>query len=270
MPFIRLDHLMYFVPLLLPSRSGDFKTNDMKGWVQQSLGAWTSTPGPPPPLPTSPLPDQSVLAGHVFLVDRPGATQASVAMAELGVEGMHPDECALDVLGGLLNSFGGRLFDDIRSREGLVYSVNAGWTSAPPDHPGLFMASAETAHPAELLKALQGALQDASSTSPSLEDVLRARDESLNSFVFGFSSVPAQLRRAVTFDLLGIPEDYVFRYQEQLVKVTPKDVERAAGRHLHPEKQVIVVVGDARVLRPALEAALGRPVEMLSVDERRE
>lgn len=38
-------------------------------------------------------------------------------MGEVGVSANDPDMAALDVLGDILNSFGGRLFDRIRSRE---------------------------------------------------------------------------------------------------------------------------------------------------------
>ena len=46
-----------------------------------------------------------------------GAGQAVVTMGEVGVTASDPDMAALDVLGDVLNSFGGRLFDRIRSRE---------------------------------------------------------------------------------------------------------------------------------------------------------
>lgn len=53
----------------------------------------------------------------MYLVDRPGLTQASVAMGEVGISLTDPDHYALDVLNDILNSFGGKLFDQIRSRE---------------------------------------------------------------------------------------------------------------------------------------------------------
>ena len=53
----------------------------------------------------------------MFLIDRPGLTQATVALGEVGVTLMDPDHYALDVLNDILNSFGGKLFDEIRSRE---------------------------------------------------------------------------------------------------------------------------------------------------------
>ena len=40
-----------------------------------------------------------------------------MGMGELGISLGDPDDWALDVLGNILNSFGGRLFDRIRSRE---------------------------------------------------------------------------------------------------------------------------------------------------------
>ena len=53
----------------------------------------------------------------MLLVDRPGLSQASVAMGEPGVGLADPDAAALDVLTCVLNNFGGRLFNQIRSRE---------------------------------------------------------------------------------------------------------------------------------------------------------
>ena len=44
-------------------------------------------------------------------------TQASIATGEVGINILDPDACALDVLGDIFNGFGGRLFDELRSRE---------------------------------------------------------------------------------------------------------------------------------------------------------
>ena len=54
---------------------------------------------------------------QVLLVDRPGLRQASVALGEAGVSLRDPDAAPLDVLTSVLNNFGGRLFNQIRSRE---------------------------------------------------------------------------------------------------------------------------------------------------------
>ena len=187
--------------------------------------------------------------------------------------------------------FGGRLFNQIRSREGLAYSVSGGWSATPIDHPGLFIATAETAQPAALLAALRGALEEAVVAPPPAQELQRAKQvgrgalevqsgqrgqasqgpgrlppssapacpldsppllppplaltgtqESLESFVFNFSSRPAQLYRALTFDLLGIPQDYLFRWAAECVrlfaffcrsKTGPSAQCRSTARHRH-------------------------------------
>lgn len=53
----------------------------------------------------------------MFLVDRGGQAQASIAVGEVGIELLDPDSFALDVLGDIMNGFGGRLFDELRSKE---------------------------------------------------------------------------------------------------------------------------------------------------------
>ena len=53
----------------------------------------------------------------MLLVDRPGLKQSTVALGEPGVGLKDPDAPALDVLTSVLNNFGGRLFNQIRSRE---------------------------------------------------------------------------------------------------------------------------------------------------------
>jgi zinc protease len=252
---------------------GDFDAAAARSLIESSaLGAWAPPAGaspfalprvPPPPPPGS----AAAGAGRVLLVDRPGLTQAALAAGELGVAMGDPDEEALDVLGSLLNGFSGRLFNEIRSREGLAYSVSAGWPSAPAGHEGLFLAAAETARPAELLAALRAALQAAAAEPPTAEELARAKEEALNSFVFGFASKPAQLQRAAAYELLGISPDRPFRYRDRLQAVTPVQVQAAAARRLHPAAQVTVVVGDAKTVAPALEAALGVKVERLELQD---
>ena len=59
-------------------------------------------------------------AGKLYFVDRPGQTQANIALGEVGIDMLDPDAFALDVLGDIMNGFGGRLFDELRSREVLL------------------------------------------------------------------------------------------------------------------------------------------------------
>lgn len=94
----------------------------------------------------------------------------------------------------------------VRSRDGLAYSVSGGWVSTPVDYPGLFVASGETADAAKFLTTVRAVLHDATVSAPTEEEVARAKATTLNSFVFNFSSSAAQLQRIISYDLLGVPQ----------------------------------------------------------------
>jgi predicted Zn-dependent peptidase len=59
--------------------------------------------------------DKNLATGHTL--------QASVYAGEPGISLSDPDCYALDVLASTLNGFGGTLFDELRTRQGLAYSV---------------------------------------------------------------------------------------------------------------------------------------------------
>lgn len=236
---------------------GDFSSPEMMRLVEQAFGSWAPAegqPAEPPVAPRAQLPAQDGVEGRVYLVDRPGLTQASVVSVEPGIQLSDPDAYPLDVLGSIFNSFGGRLFDTLRSREGLAYSVSGGWDS-PLDHAGLFIAGGQTSAPGDFLKSLRTLLASAAAEAPPVSDLDTAKQETLNSFVFNFASPASQLQRILAYDLLGLPQDYLFRYKRGVEAVDTDAVLRAAAAHLHPERQTVVVTGDGARARANLEAA---------------
>eukprot|EP00891_Asterochloris_glomerata_P007133 jgi/Astpho2/7133/e_gw1.00111.7.1_t len=245
--------------------SGDFDKREMKTLIEQRFGRWQPAPGQPaqpPAIPNTPL---RPAADTVYLVHRPGQTQASIATGEVGINILDPDACALDVLGDIFNGFGGRLFDELRSREGLAYSVSGGWSTTPADHVGLFTAGGETAKPAEFLVALQKVLQAAREEAPPSTALATAKAQTMNSFVFNFASSGAQLQRRLIYTLLGVPKDFLFQYRAGIEAVTTEDVLAAAQRHLHPDQQIIVMAADKQIAEPALRQK-GWQVQLLDVD----
>lgn len=150
------------------------------------------------------------------------------------------------------------LFNSVRSQAGLAYTVNANW-DAPITHPGLFLAYAETAKPAETIANMQRVFNDILAQPIPEERIERKKQERLNSFVFTYASKAAQLQRKVLYDLVGLPKDYLQQYQQGIQGVTAAGVHAAAQRHLHPDQQTIVVVADADRVRPGLQK-LGLPI----------
>jgi hypothetical protein len=64
--------------------------------------------------------------------------------------------------------------------------------------------------------------------------------------VFSFSS-PAQItNRQMSLEYYGLPSDFLERFRANAERVTARDLQRVAKRHLAPERLIILAVGDDR------------------------
>jgi len=250
---------------------GDFDAPGMKQLLCDTFRDWKPSPVQPKDAPVLPSLEDSALAeeasssaaGRIFLVDKPGEQEASVLLAEPGISLGDPDEPALDVLDDILNGFGGRLFNKVRSKYGLTYSVYGGW-EAPPQYRGLFTAGGNTEAPAALISAIREVLNEVlDSSPPTEEEVSISKTSASNSFVFNFASKKQQLSRVLVYHVLGLPPDYLIQYQRALYNVALEDVIAAAKRHLHPERQTVVVVGDAAKIEGPLRRLSGSNLQRL-------
>ena len=226
---------------------GDFKSQEMAKLLRKHFEEWTVESTNKVTFPNPGIPDQRGVQGNVYVIQQDGLTQSTVAVGEPGIQFGDPDEIELGIFSQMINSFGGSLFDEIRSKSGLAYTVSAGIGSTPVDHVGLFIASAETDKPVDLLEKLFKSLDNGTKTIPSKEELRRAQEETLNSFVFSVSSLENQLRRSVIFETFGIDEDYLYTYMDKVRNTTPERVQQAVQRHIHPKTMTTVIIcGDSR------------------------
>ncbi|AFY32122.1 pitrilysin family protein [Calothrix sp. PCC 7507] len=241
----------YFYPNnLILGIVGDFEPKKMRSLIQAKLGDWKSSPK----ITKSPLPAVSpAKAGGVFFVNQPQLTQSSVLIGHLGGKFDNPDYAALDVLNGVFNGFGGRLFNEVRSRQGLAYSVYGYW-SPRFDYPGLFIAGGQTRSDAtvQFVKALQTEIKRIQAQPVTAKELALAKESTLNSFVFNFQDPSQTLSRLMRYEYYGYPADFLFRYQKAVAATTAADVQRVAKQYLKPENLVTLVVGNQTTIQPPL------------------
>lgn len=229
---------------------GDFKTAEMKALIEKRFGAWTvSTPAPNLVIPTV---KQQYNRG-VFLVDQPQLTQSNILLGQLGGQFDSPDYPALSVLSGVFNGFGGRLFNNLRSRQGLAYTVYGVW-SASYDFPGLFVAGGQTRSEKTVpfVKSLLQEVERVRTTPIEAKELAYAKDSILNAFVFNFENPVQTLARLLNYEFFGYPADFIFKYQEGVQNTTIQDVQRVAQKYLQPDKISTLVVGSEKQIQPSL------------------
>lgn len=235
---------------------GDFDSKAVRSLIEAKFGDWQPTPNPVGRELMKTLPQVTqAKSGGVFLVDQPQLSQSNVQMGHLGGRLDNPDNAALTIMNEVLNGLGGRLVNEVRSRQGLAYSVYAVW-SPQFDYPGVFIAGGQTRSDATvpLIQATTAELEKIR-TSPITEaELARAKDSVLNAFIFNFATPFQTLSRLMRYDYYGYPQDFIFQYQKQLEATTVADVQRVAQTYLKPENLVTLVVGNAAAINPPLSS----------------
>ena len=241
---------------------GDFEPNTMKSLIENTLGKWQpNTPEPEINIPSA----QQKQGQGVFFVNQPQLNQSNFLLWHLGGKFDSPDYPALSVVNGLLNGFGGRLFNDLRSRKGLAYTVYGFW-SAGYDYPGVFIAGGQTASQTtvKFITSLLDEIKRVQTTAISSDELDYAKESILNSFVFKFENPSQTLSRLTTYEYYGYPQDFIFEYQKGVKATTIEDVQRVAQEYLKPENIVTLVVGNEEEINPPL-SQLGQTVKSIDV-----
>ncbi|MFM2062160.1 MAG: hypothetical protein RLZZ507_1830 [Cyanobacteriota bacterium] len=241
---------------------GDFNPQKMRSLIQTKLGDWK----PNPKIAKTQLPEVSPAnLGGVFFVNQPQLTQSNILMGHLGGKFDSPDYAALDVMNGVLNGFGGRLFNEVRSRQGLAYSVYGSW-SPRFDYPGMFIAGGQTRSDAtvQFVNALQTEIKRIQNQPVTAKELNYAKESTLNSFVFNFQDPSQTLSRLMRYEYYGYPADFLFRYQKAVTATTTADVQKVAKKYLKPENLVTLVVGNQTAIKPPLTqlAATVTPIDV--------
>ncbi len=234
--------------------AGDFDASAMEAKLRQAFGSLPKGPAVAKPEETFAGPKPGL-----YLVDKKDVDQSNIEIVGLGIKRDDPDFYTLSVMNEIFGGgFGSRLFQDVRTKLGLAYSVGGGFGSSF-DHPAMFRVVASTksasteAATAEMLKDA-GELK----TEPFTEDELKlAKDQVLNGFIFNYDTPDKVLSAAARLLFYGYPADYLERYRAGVEKVTVADLERVAKTRVDVGKLAVLIVGN--------QADFGDPLSKLNL-----
>jgi zinc protease len=242
--------------------AGDFRSADALAAVRAAFGDWPRGPAAAAPAPAGP--EAFTFRGEpnpgLFVIDKSDMSQSEVIMGHLGVVKSDPDYCALQVLNEVLSgSFASRLMAHVRTEKGLAYAVDGG-IGSEWDHPGLATLglSTKVSSTADGVAALLAEARGLIADPPSDEEVARAKQSILASFVFHSDSPAKVLSQHLSFELYGYPLDWLERYRAGVEAVTADGVRQAAARHLHADQFTVLVLGPAESTDRSL-APFGKP-----------
>ncbi|MBI2265804.1 MAG: insulinase family protein [Armatimonadetes bacterium] len=220
---------------------GDITLQEAEKGLEQFFGDWPKQEAKPQVLPEEVLPSQTI----VKKINKE-VTQATVFLGHEGIRRDNPDYYAIVVMNYILGGggFASRLMDNIRETKGLVYDVSSSFVASK--HAGAFQVVLQTKNESanlaisEVLKEIRQ-IQDKEVAPQELQD---AKAYLTGSFPLRLDTNSKIATLLNTIEFYGLGWNYLEEYPNRIRQVTAKDVLRVAKKYLHPDRHVLVVVGD--------------------------
>jgi zinc protease len=226
--------------------------------LNRRFNAWPRTGRVVPAYDYAP---KNPVKGNVFFVHKE-FTQSRFTVGRLGLDQHNPDHFAVELADYILGGSGpSRLFNEIRSRQGLAYMV--GSFSLERRGTGLVGAVCQTKAESTAL-ALAGVREQMNKMAAGPirdEEVSLAKDAILNSFVFRVNSRANVVEQEAGYEFEGFPAGYLAAYPSHVNAVNKEEIQRVAKKYYAPDGLTILVVGDRAKLGDGLKK-FGEVVEI--------
>ena len=240
--------------------TGDFKRDEMLALLRATFGDWQKGE-----VPELNIADAREAGGPsiVRFVNK-DTSQTHLRIGHLTIREDDPDYVPLaianDILGG--SSFRSRLFNDVRTKRGLAYSVGSRLSVGMHDQ-GVWLMRAETKLPStqEVISRFVANMVRMRTELVTDEELAEAKQAYVNSFVFSFASPAAVVGRFVELEYDGLPKDFLQQLRARVIALSKEDILRAAQKHFRPNRLTIVAVGPGEAL-PKLLSGFGEVKEI--------
>ncbi|HEX4348368.1 MAG TPA: pitrilysin family protein [Vicinamibacterales bacterium] len=227
-------------------------------WRAAAVAASTHVALPAPPARAS---------RGVYIVDKPGAAQSQIRIGMVGVPRSTPDYFPVQVMNMVLGgSFDSRLNMNLREKHGYTYGAQSQFDMRVSAGPFTATAGVQTDKTAEALKEFFNEL-NAILEPVSADELTRAKNNITLRFPERFETTTDVSDRLEQLLVYQLPDDYFSSYVRKTQAVTAADAQRVAKAHLSPAQMAVVVVGDQKVIEPAIEGLNLGPITHLTLDE---
>jgi predicted Zn-dependent peptidase len=240
---LKAAHEHYFFPKnVILAAAGDFNKNDLKGKINKIAAAWKNTKIDFPEFSKT----FPAVEPGVYFIQKP-INQGYISIGHLGIEDTNPDYYAVQVMNFILGggSFTSRITTKVRSDEGLSYNQGSRFTYTW-GFPGTFSGYVQTksATVGYAISLILKEFERIRKEPVSDDEMETAINYYLESFSDNFQSPQTTMTNFVTLEMEGKPMDYYKTYRDKIKSVTKDKVVEVANKYIHPDKMVIMIVGD--------------------------
>jgi zinc protease len=171
--------------------------------------------------------------------------QAHVFIGQTGMRRGDPDYFPLYVgnhmLGG--SGFTSQLFDEVRSRRGLAYSVYSYFMPMEMDGPFIMGVQTQGAQAEEAIQVMHDTLVRFRDKGPDRAQLRASQRNITGGFPLRTASNSDMVGNMAMMGFYDLPLDYLQRFSDEVEAVDAQAIRDAFQRRLDPERMVTVIVG---------------------------
>jgi zinc protease len=220
--------------------TGNIKLNDLKPLLEKEFGAWK-----PGKATSAAIGAPESTDARLILVDRPGAPQTTLVCYSLGAARSTPDYALLEVmntdLGGLFSS---RINMNLREAHGYTYGAGSVFVYHRSPGPFVVYSDVRTDVTAPATTEMLKELQRMRETQMTADEMTLSKDSITRSMPGRFERGTDAAGSFAELFLFDFPLDYYSKLPDSINSVTVEQAQAAAQKYIHPEKMVVLAVGD--------------------------
>ena len=220
--------------------TGNIKLSELKPLLEKQFGNWKAGKSSGAAMGTPEASD-----ARMILVDRPGAPQTTLVCYEMGVARSTPDYAPIEVmntdLGGLFSS---RINMNLREAHGYTYGAGSLFMYHRAPGPFFAYAPVRTDATAPATTEMFNELRRMRDTQMTPEEMKLSKDSITRSMPGRFergTDAAATFAEVFVYDL---PLDYFSKLPDSIDAVTPEQAQSIAQKYIHPDKIVVLAIGD--------------------------
>lgn len=240
---LKATHDRYFFPKnIIIAAVGDFSADSLKAKINEAVSGWKNRKLD---LPVFSKKFHEAEPGVYFVQKK--INQGYISIGHLGIEDTNPDYFAVQVMNFILGggSFTSRITTKVRSDEGLAYNTGSRFTyrwGFPGTFSGYVQTKSSTVGYAIylIMKEFERIRKEPVSDAE-MDTTINYYLESFSNF---FTDPLTIMSNFAQLEMEGKPMDYYDTYRDKIKSVTKEKVLSVANKYIHPDKMVIMIVGD--------------------------
>ena len=218
---------------------GKFNKSEVEKAVRTAFKDWKKGPEESYPIATA------ATDGVVKIVDRPGAPQSTILYGLPVVDPSNPDYTALDVTNSILGgSFGSRITSNIREDKGYTYSPSSNIDTNYKSGVWYESAAVTTEFTGASLSEINKEIYRLQNEAPTKEELDGIKNYESGLFVLQNSTPNGIIGQLNFLDVHDLNDDYLKNRVQDILAVTPEQVQEMTKKYIKPENMTLIVVGD--------------------------